>query len=379
VGRYVRARLGRMLRLGGIAGLIALVACLTVVMYRGDSVNSPGVGKATRPECPSSPEEAAPLAQEGAVEDEDEPLVLDSLVGGADGELVEAMIRVPVEKWHVQRVENIRGESVQQIVENLANFDDMHLATTTVGHLLWNGTYRCAVHKVAHLFRVRRLLAIEERSPGTLTDVMTKAYAKALDAWPAAYRDWTKRWHGPPERIYEPLDVEKGEMQATVATYLLGESASPVALGVLADGYHRQQEWVDTQKRAGRAQCPVPPAFTLYAMHRLVSTIPDSGLRPAARSAQEAYLSWAQDHIPSTTEVRVSAWNAGYDESQMYRAMADPKDVLLRDQPKIVMGVYPLRFKDGSVFEPKGMPKLSEQGEAWRDRLFESAKAILGK
>jgi len=380
VDRQVYVRLRPTVRSGAVVALIALAAYLTVVTYRTHSARSPGVGRATRPECPSSPEAATPPMQKGAVEEQDEPPVVDPLVAGADDRLVNAMIRVPVDKWHAERVENIRGESVQQLVEHLANFDDMHLAMTTVGTYLRDGTYDCAVQKVSHLFRVRRLLALESKSPGALTDVMTKTYTKALDAWPAAYRDWTGRCYGNlAERRYEPLDVEKAEIQATVATYLLGESASPAALGALLDGYHRQETWVSTWKRALRAQCPVPPAFTLYAMHRLVSAIPEGSLRPAARSAQGAYLSWAKDHIPSAAQARVSAWNAAYDESDMFRRTADPGNVLLRNQPKMVMRLYPRGFKDGSGFEPKGMPELSKQGEAWRDRLFSVTKAILEK
>ncbi|HIJ72850.1 MAG TPA: hypothetical protein HPP83_02005, partial [Candidatus Hydrogenedentes bacterium] len=73
------------------------------------------------------------------------------------------------------------------------------------------------------------------------------------------------------------------------------------------------------------------------------------------------------------------AWNAQYDEAQLFRRIADPENVLLREQPKMVMKEYPLRFKDGAPFELYEMPNLSQQGEAWCDRLFAAARAIVEK
>lgn len=290
-------------------------------------------------------------------------------------EVEEARKRVPADGWHAERVENIRKEGIQQLVENLANFDDMHLATTTTGSVLINGSYDAAVHKVTHLFRVRRLLAIEKESPGTVTRFMVTAYAKVQEAWPAAYRDWTRR----DRRLvkYGPLEMEKAEMRGIVATYFMGESGDPALLGVLLDGYQTHQGWLKEYKRAATSQCPVPPAFTLYAIHRLVSAVPEDSLRLEARSARKSYLSWAEDHIPAPAEVEVCAWNAKYDESDPFLMITGRRGILLRDQPKMVMKVYPTRFKDRTGFEAGFMPDLTQQGEEWRDQLFVAARAII--
>jgi len=385
LNKSTRTRGRAVLRWAALASVIGLVICLTIVMSWDDWVTpeAPEVDHRAQPERPSSREgrDAGPSPMyEGTTEIQAEPPIADPFEV-VDDELVEAMIRVPVDNWHAQRVENIGREAVQQLVENLANFDDMHLATTSVGYDLLNGTYDSAVHRVAHLFRVRRLLAIEKESPGTVTSVMMDAYAKALKAWPSAYRDWTRRWYGPAEGLtaYEPFDIDKAEMGATVATYFLGESGDPEMLGVLLDGYQTHQRWLDEYKRAARTQCPVPPAFTLYAIHRLVSTAPEGSLRAEGRAARKTYLSWAEDHIPSTAEVEVSASNAMYDEAEGFRRIADPKNVLLRGQPKMVMTVYPSRFKDGTAFEPNEFPDLSQEGQEWRKRLFAAARAILKK
>jgi len=375
-------RLQATLRRAAIAAVLGLVICLAVVMYWDDwgASESPRAHHGTQPGQPYSREGRETTERQTGLPVPD----LFSMADGelmADDELTEAGIRVPVEKWHTQPVENIGGETVQQLVQNLANYDDMHLATTTTGSRLYHGTHKSVVHKVAHLFRVRRLLAIEQEFAGTVTPVMVAAYAEALETWPAVYRDWTRRFHegGPLTNRYEPTDVDKLTMRAAVATYFMGESGDPALLGVLLDGYQTQQRWLDEYKRAARAQCPVPPAFTLYAIHRLVSTVPEGSLSLEARSARKSYLFWAEDHIPSPAKEEVSAWNAQYDEAQLFRRIADPENVLLREQPKMVMKEYPLRFKDGAPFELYEMPNLSQQGEAWCDRLFAAARAIVEK
>ena len=49
----------------------------------------------------------------------------------------------------------------------------------------------------------------------------------------------------------------------------------------------------------------------------------------------------------------------------------------MRDQPKMTIHVYPMRFKDGTALEP--VPAVwtwTKQHEAWRDHLFTAVRAI---
>jgi len=279
-----------------------------------------------------------------------------------------------------ERLQNIQNEDVQGLISNLANFDDMHLAMTTSESYVMDGSYEAAVTKVAHLFRVRRLLAIEGKVPGTVGPVIIKAYEESLRAWPAAYRDWTAKFYGPPTRNYEPLDIDKTETRAIVATYFLGESVDSASLKVLLNGYESHQKWIGEFKRTARNQAPVPPAFTLYAIHRLVTTIPDQRLTPAARVARDDYRSWANDHVSPPVEAEVSAWNAARDEGDPFEQISDPKHVSLRDQPKMKLRVYPLTFKDGTALfdqDPGDSDESSKHGEEWRKRLLPTARAML--
>jgi hypothetical protein len=369
----------RIMRWAALGIVSCLVVCVIIVISGRENTTPESATDGRQAQGnETSPGESRVSSKYGKTptEEVDEPPVRDPSLD-IDDETVAAMFRVPVSKFHTQRVGNIRRESILQLVENLANFDDMHLATTSTGSRVYSGTYDAAILCLGHLFRVRRLLAIQRESPKIVTPIMIDCYEKTLEAWPAAYRDWTKRFYGPAERIYEPLAIDKVETGAIVATYMLGESGDVAALGVLVKGYERHEKWLDQYKRGGRTQCPVPPTLTLYAMHRLVTTASDDALTAEAQVACKTYLSWAEDHIPPATGKTVSVWNAKYDEGEPFRKIADPQNALLRKQPKIVIVVYPSRFKDETAFEPGYMPDLSQQGQEWRKRLFAAARAIL--
>jgi len=382
--KAIRNRRQTILRWAAMGFVIGLAICLAIVIHRTQPERIDSLEGKDAPPSPmykvTAERPADPPLPDPFIEIIDDELMVDP-------ELVETMILVPKDKRHAQRVENIDGRTVQQLVHDLANFDDMHLALTSVGYDIAPGTYDFLVHTMAHLFRVRRLLAIEEKNPGTVTPVMMAAYAKVPEEWPAAYRGWIKRVTGPPKMDYEPLEIEKVEMRAAAATYFMGETGDPALLGVLLDGYQAHQKLLHEIKFVAKSPCPVPPPFTLYAIHRLVSTIPEASLRSEeARAARKTYLSWAEDQIPPPDEVEVSAWNAEYDESDPLRTIADPKNLLLRDQPKMVMKVYPPRHKYGAPFwirdrsdeaRVRDRSDSPQQCEEWRDRLFAAARAII--
>ena len=280
---------------------------------------------------------------------------------------------------HLQHVENTHGQAARQLVKDLANFDDMQMATITGGPLI-TGTYKTAVHYVTHLSRVRHLLEIENEYPAAVTPLMAMTYADALEAWPDAHEKYlTKDQHI--GRHYEPTDLEKVEIRAIVATYIIGESGDPAMLRVLMDGFEVQQKWVAEYERARNTLCPVPPAFTLYAMHRIVSRMPDRRLLASARTVRADYLTWAEDHIPSGREREVVTRDSRRNESDRAGPITAPGDVSMRDQSVRTIHVYPTHFKNdrGGPFEPhmEG-PVLTRQGEEWRDRLFDTARAIEG-
>ncbi len=90
--------------------------------------------------CPS--EEAAAPPPSPALEHDDglpntsPPSLEDVLPREMDREHVSASAALPVHPWQIKRVKNIREETIEESIHNLANFDDMILAATSFSGLV---------------------------------------------------------------------------------------------------------------------------------------------------------------------------------------------------------------------------------------------------
>lgn len=217
------------------------------------------------------------LSVHGNVRQEEVDLPLDPRAGI---ENVEAMIRVPVHPWQKERVANINSETIEQVIENVANFDDMHYAVTVRGDRgFQSGRMESEVSRVIHLSRVRRLLEEGRDNPRQIVPLLRAAYQDALAEYPIAdalRKAYIKdlRSKGKNITYKEPDLFMKTQTQAVVATYLLAELEDHGSLHLLLDGYNIQHKWLEQKKHVS----PVPPAMTLYAIHRLISTLPQDQL-----------------------------------------------------------------------------------------------------
>jgi len=304
-------------------------------------------------------------------------------LAGLDMTRVEAKLRVPISRWHRDRVEAIRAESLAEMVANLANMDDNHLAMTTRGDRGYSwGDLVGELTRVVHLFRVRRLLTEGRRRPREVAGLLRPAYEEALAGWPKAlaqrlalFREAIQKG-GHPRLGSEPTEFDKYLAQAVVATYVLAELNDVGSLPVLVKGY-KQQERFEELDSGGLLPIPVPRAMTLYAIHRLVSAHGKTGLSPSARRSRKTYVAWAQEHLPPPRMRTVSAWNADHDESDAYRRIVDPSGEVLADQPTMRIAIYPTKFTDGADMHPAGSHKLTEKAEHWAALLLPFAEAIM--
>ena len=304
--------------------------------------------------------------------------------GSRDGQ--EAKKEVSGHRWQRERVENIAGESIEQTIENLANFDDCHFASTSFMGGRHGGILSSEVIYVVNLFRVRRLLEEGRANRGVVIAALKSAYKEALAGWPQARTEVVAYIHreldaGRQASFSQPCTADKLEHKALAATYLLAELQDHDSLPLLVHGYRVHSKWRDELEKAGWHALAVPIPFTLYAIHRLASTLEPAQMSEEALAARAAYLEWAGRNLALPVERVVSALHADYDESDVYLRIVDPRGQVLTDQPKISLARYPCLYSDGAHMQiPKGLGTYTcPREKEWAGLLLPFVEAAQAK
>jgi len=279
---------------------------------------------------------------------------------------------LPVHPWHAERVETIAKEDVAQLIENLANFDDVHLADSSSPMDAGPGEAEGEMWVMTHLFRVRRLLDMGRKAPGPIVAAMRRALRESLAAWPEAFRQELALWVDAGNHSLhssEPTTHDQVRARALVATYFLAELQSHRSLPLLYESYRLQKKWIaqiPLEKYRYLPQCPVAPAIALYAMHRLVMTYPLDGLTPQAQAAHGTYMAWTDQHLRRSRPRIGVKWDADYDESDPLLKVVDRDGVLVRSQPTMELYQYPTFFKDRTPMQGyPAAPYITDKCREW--------------
>ena len=147
-------------------------------------------------------------------------------------------------------------------------------------------------------------------------------------------------------------------VRANAATYLLAELGDHESLPLLLKGY----EIHGYPYSATEIYAPVPPALTLYAMHRLVQSFPEQKLNAEARALRNNYLEQAKCLGAPESIIVTKSWYSKYDESDPRIAILDRERRVLRDEPTMSMVIYPHRFTDGELVS-NSEGKVSERAK----------------
>jgi len=255
-----------------------------------------------------------------------------------------AKIGIPKHKWQAQLVSNIRGEAIGDCIANLGNFDDRHLAETSLGGILGAGPAGRSI-VVTRLTRVRRLLEEGRRLPDTVIGPFRSAFKRALDQWPQARQEFITAFTQAEARGVgftrgEPMAYDKIKTLSLAATYVLAELGDQESLPLMV---HAFEMGVDPK----RMLSPAEPAVTLFAMHQLILSYPQARLTPQSRRIRDEYLAATKGVFPEPEKVIVTRWQADYSESDPRVVLLDPGKKVLRDQPTMEMRIYPVKFADG--------------------------------
>lgn len=295
------------------------------------------------------------------------PPAADLPIPEIDDEYVGAILDVPVHPWQEERSKNISTETIKEAINNLANFDDMMLAQTSISGLIYadmSAAFQRLV--VVRLARVRKLLDEGRADPKRVVSPLQFSFEEALAGWPKAAANRRRRWEalekkGGAFNLSEPDQFSKYQVRSLAATYLLAELGDHQSLPLMLKCYKMHDDYLKSPP-AVFAYAPVPPALTLYAMHRLISSFPEEQLNAEARQVRENYLQLAKCLPPPEKETVTKSWSANYDESDPRIRIFDPKGKVLQGEAKMEMAVYPYQFTDGTkISDVEG--KVSERAE----------------
>jgi len=278
-----------------------------------------------------------------------------------DLKTVEAMLAIPKHEWQAKRVNNIKGESISDCIENLANFDDQSLAMTSLSGIL-PGSVQGDSIVVTRLARVRRLLEEGRRDPERVIGPFRASFRRALEEYPEAYREFItacKKAEAEGKGALtssEPSAYDRARARSLSATYVLAELGDHESLPLMVRSF---EMGMDPKQMVS----PAPQAITLYAMHQLMLSYPEDKLTPEMRGIRQEYLDAAKGVFPEAKTVTATRWNADYSESDPRITMLDPKKRVLRGQPTMEMSIYPVRFADGQDPAAGVRVLIGESGE----------------
>ena len=294
---------------------------------------------------------------------------------------------ISVHKWHTERVNNIRSESIEQLVENIANFDDLHFATSSFSRGYFPGEMSSETGLVINLFRVRRLFEEGQIHPEQVIPILQQAYQNIHETWPDAKEEDRQRSlkyikiakeNGDIRSVFltEPDLYMKNTTCAVATTYLLAELQDHNSLSILLEGYKKHRNWVK-EYGEGLMGSPVPTPMTLYAIHRLAVTLPENKMDSKTLAARSTYLEWADKNVPEPEIRKVTAWNSDCDESDPFRRIADPKGKSLAGQPSILLPKYPYKLKDGTAFFDGSQYDEQQKEKEWAEVLIPFVEAAI--
>jgi hypothetical protein len=282
-----------------------------------------------------------------------------------------------MDMWLQARNQGFDRETPAQLIENLANWDDMIDAMLSDSTYIQGGP-NSEMRRLLRLRRVRRLLEIGAEDPALVTPLLRTTLMDVLEQWLPIVQE---KMHPtkPARNQSEPDEWDKLTIRAIAATYLLGELKDYDALPLLNHAFLMQQGWVKTIERWGADQAPVPPAMSLYAMHRLIVQIPPDRILPQAAAARADYMIYAAQNIPDAIVFKKSAANS--DGGITYREL--PPGAPVEERPftfhppppgpyRTDLVRYPVMlFRDGGEIQTESSLSqvLSDRAWDWHARM----------
>lgn len=274
---------------------------------------------------------------------------------------VEAMIKVKPLHWQQELVKKVGAQSIEQLIQSLADYDDLHFVDSSLSGPLTAKDADAWPLVVVRLTRVRRLLDLSTEHHTEVVGALRRSLADAVKEWPGALREldeiYTKATaNGRTFITSEPMRWQKVQMQGAAAVYLLSILGDAEDLQRILE-VHEQTMQMNLAPRQDRVVGMVPPSFTFYGLHRMICTLPLSSVSEGSRSLTQKYRGNVRDVLPEVRSIRTTAWNANRTEFDPRLTYLDMNLRSLKSERMMEMPVFESRFSDGQLLsDPDGLP-----------------------
>ncbi|HUT28328.1 MAG TPA: hypothetical protein VMX13_00945 [Sedimentisphaerales bacterium] len=270
----------------------------------------------------------------------------------------ERMIPHKPHPWRSKLVENMSSETIEQTIENFANFDDLSLAETTIPGMRIapdHGLFQAIC--VTRLNRVRRVLEYGREDPETVIPLLRKRLLYVIDGFQGARREFDKLvdkgyWAPGTWSSSEPHEVTIRQTGAAATIYLLTELADYEALPIIARMCKEEIEGPTN---------PAPYEYAVYAIYELLKVHPRDGLTADQLNLLESCIEAGKELRPPR-EIEVTPWKDMYAEHDPRRTMMG-MDLGTDRHHKIKMRVWDLNFTDGNRLRGREEPLFKKADE----------------
>lgn len=271
---------------------------------------------------------------------------------------LEATQKVPAHEWQLNLITNMKKEDIKQTIENLANFDDDMLASSSIESA---GMSEKQSILVTRLMRVRKLYAIGLDNPNLIIPELQRAHKDSFKKWPEVYKKRKEDSENGRIGYSEPDGLMRVEYSCFVATYLLGEFSDYNSLPLLSQQYKKHHVWPPPAMPS-----PVVPSMTFYAMHRLVSSYPRESLSKEAIKALDEYLKDAKGLVPEPEQIKVTLHDDLYTEFDPRLIIVGVRNQILAGHESMTMPLYPTKFTDGTKISDGNAIKSEKADELFK-------------
>jgi len=285
-------------------------------------------------------------------------LALDDLV-----ETAQKKMEIPPIDWRTQLIESLDGESIEETARNFHDPNDLSLAVSSLSMPCGMMDTQAEALLVTRLTRVRKLIEIGSENPELVVPLVRDVMREALGGYSDVREIYFRERAGKFPATREP--AVQFQMRILCCTYILAELGDHESLPLMLQSWRQHDE-----KGLWSA---APPGFTLYAMHRLVSTFPEERLSTQAAYLQAKYLE-AAECVPQHREVEVTRWSAAYMEADPRILLFDPAERTLEGLATMKISIWPHCYRDGTAFnEGRKVPEQTRKLFALLQEFVEEA------